>query len=230
MVNKNSIFVSLIVLLIIVCGFFAYQYWQKIQINENQTQEQSPVVNNQINNQNQAQNQAQVVSNETAIWKIYTSEKYNFEVKYPSDWAINPDRFGQSSVVFEAPQSQDAKNLEAELERISNSGDEKAMLDFVEKNKDLLNKGLIDQRFFKVTVMDNPQEVYTYESFNKNVKQGVKIEKIMIGGYEGVEYTLGDNDPAPQAIVIKDNRAYLIDGVDIANVFDSVLSTFRFLK
>lgn len=37
---------------------------------------------------------------ETKDWKVYTNEEYGFEFKYPSDWIINGDRFGEECGCF----------------------------------------------------------------------------------------------------------------------------------
>ncbi|MDO8524515.1 MAG: hypothetical protein Q7R99_02715 [bacterium] len=226
--NKIS-WICFLIQAVIYGAFEAGSYFLEKRL-VSKIQNQALITNEIVQNQAQIPSQpSQVAVSETANWKTYTSEKYNFEIKYPSNWAINSDRFGPNSVVFEALPSQESKQLEAEFERISNSGDMQATQNFVEQNEDALNKA-IEQQFFKVTVMDNPQAEYSYESFNKNIKQGVKIQEMTIGGYQGYKYTLGENDPAPQAYVIKSGVGYLIDGIRVADIFDKALSTFKFLK
>ena len=73
-------------------GVFTYQYVQTRLL---------PIVQTQ---------QAQIQNNQTAGWKIYTSDKYGFEIKYPKNWEVSNSNVNAVSVWSSEKKKQEADN------------------------------------------------------------------------------------------------------------------------
>lgn len=104
----NIILVVVIVVLVGAVGYFAF-----VKKSEPVAQQTTPPPAN-TQTPTQQQPSPTPVVNETANWKIYTSDTYNFEVKYPSDWTSKgywSENGGFFYVAFGTANSIDSKPL-----------------------------------------------------------------------------------------------------------------------
>lgn len=89
--NWKYILIIVILALFVVAGFFTYRWWQvkgelarQIEENENLTR-QMDELQKEIEELKAVGKEA---IDETADWKTYKSEYYQFEIKYPSEWKV----------------------------------------------------------------------------------------------------------------------------------------------
>jgi Tfp pilus assembly protein PilV len=81
------IFIIIIVALLAVAGFFAYQYFSTKTSVQPQIQSQQQNQNQQQQTVNQQTANSQPI-NQVAGWKTYTSTQYGFEIQYPNSMSI----------------------------------------------------------------------------------------------------------------------------------------------
>jgi len=86
--SKTTWLIIFFIIFIILAGFFAYQWWQvkgelgrKIEENENLTKE--------IENLQGEIEELKISKEETAEWKTYRNEEYGFEIDYPVGWEFD---------------------------------------------------------------------------------------------------------------------------------------------
>ncbi len=106
---ENIILIAVIVILVGAVGYFAF-----VKKSEPVAQQTTPPPTNTQSPVPQQPSPTPVVVNETANWKTYKSDTYNFEVKYPSDWTSKEswsENGGFYYVAFGTSNSIDSKPL-----------------------------------------------------------------------------------------------------------------------
>lgn len=158
----------------------------------------------------------QTISNETAGWKTYTSEKYGFEFKYPTTWIVgNDERVLQPPLDFNTP-----------LERIALYSDGKSTYDY---DYDLY-----------IDIFPNDKSL-SVEDFNKEVRNSDPsptafkgIEELIIDGQRAIKYKGEPSLTGSVTTLSISFKKILLEVYDVDDVYqqngflDKLISTFKF--
>jgi len=133
-------------------------------------------------------------------WKTYRNEEYGFEVKYPKDWSVNPTS-------------------------------DKVIIDFLPADKNPM-------KAIQIFIDSNPQQLSLGEFYDG--KPGVELVNSATGGYSSLGI---DGKSATRfkdvlglvtidVVVIPLNKINIRieEGIDNREIFNQILSTFKFIK
>jgi hypothetical protein len=190
-----------VALLLALAGFLVYQQMQT-------PAEEAPI------------EKGQEQADETASWIAYNNEDYGYEVRYPDNWILNEEKFGENSVVFEAPtETPDFEKLQEMIESGNEAG-------FAEEAAQSLTTS-----FVKITFMQNPTGGSIAEYMTDSNR--IKIKGLSVDEYDAVKYTTvssqNENGDYLAVVLIKDKYWILIDAINASDVFDQMITTFGFL-
>lgn len=153
----------------------------------------------------------EVKPDETADWNTHRNEEYGLEIRYPSDWMIIKEEIGY--VTF-------ADKEEAEINRTKRAGEIMCSVGmFFYDNKERLP--LYDWVIGKWGKPEN--------------RESGKISEVKINDLEGIRYEFMSMGTETNVLFSKENKVIDVQttfkGCDNLNeIFDQMLSTFRFLK
>ena len=166
------------------------------------------------------QNQQTQQADAPADWKIYTNEKYRFEVKYPGDWLYRVDsQFGsQNTFTFLSPEEN--QKITEEIKKVGNVAWENA-------------------NTIQIQVRDNQDEL-TAKELHNNFAGGEETLssslEIMVGGKKGLIGNVSGMRVDKTVYVPNGNKIYIFStpvssstGITkYSDVFNQILSTFKF--
>ena len=147
-------------------------------------------------------------ADETANWKTYRNEEYGFEIKYPNDWYIYANN---SSDVFIQSTKEESGGIPGPHINAFE----------IEAKSITLNTTLLQAIQGRVDEIKKAGINFTQENIKIGGKDGLKIKTVCEGVGCG----------APEWFVINGNYFYYFNSnLGYSNIFDQILSTFRFLE
>jgi hypothetical protein len=169
-----------------------------------------------------------VVKEETANWETYRNEEYGFEIKYPENWHAYPyfpNILGENIIYFSNLSEKEIEEIIKKIEskqEVSELGRE--VYDFSIK---ITNKSIDD--FLKE--QQRLAKLFNIEPL---------IEKISIGENEGYKISIVTKEGKKEGfskVLFKGEKIYVIETlfpekcrIEECEIFNQMLSTFRFLK
>lgn len=151
--------------------------------------------------------QAQDLKNqiETANWQTYRNEEYRFQINYPNGWTVNPiTSEGSIFITFSDP-----------------------------------NRVIPDIAIILLSVLNNASQKTPNQLLDDSFQKKYIEEKILIDNTEGIKrfiiqtekLAIDNNLESIKVAFIKNNRAFIItaDGTKIIDLFNMMLSTFKFI-
>ena len=150
-----------------------------------------------------------ISEDETASWKTYRNEEYGFEIKYPKDWYIYANN---PSDVF----------IQLTKEELGSSipGPHPDAFE-IEVKSITLNTTLLQAIQWRLDEIKKAGISFTQENIKIGRKDGLKIITICEGVGCG----------APEWFVVNGNYLYHLDSnLGYSNIFDEILSTFKFIE
>ncbi|MDO8524502.1 MAG: hypothetical protein Q7R99_02645 [bacterium] len=215
-----------IILLVLVVALVGVLLWQKNnanQIAESLQQQIISLQNQVLSLQNKSSNSngeiVAITSNETAGWKTYRNDKYGFELKYPNNSVLT----GEPSPAMQGGYF----NYRIDLPILTNG------------------TGLIQKYFSIIVVEKSNSYFYSYICENDTIPEN-NTYKFNSIEFKRKDYSEGSNQGSSsytEYFTIKDNKCFdlnfrLASNLGDAsynrgeepNVFDQIMSTFKFTK
>jgi hypothetical protein len=109
-INQKGFAVLHIVLILIVVAIVGFAGWYVYKANKDTNSTLNNLDNSEISI-TATPTPAPTIEDETADWKIYTSEKYKFSFKYPADWVVDDERL----IWLYSPRPADPDTLRADI-------------------------------------------------------------------------------------------------------------------
>jgi len=168
-----------------------------------------------------------VVEDETADWKTYRNEEYGFEIKYPEE--IHLDE--KCTEFFD---------IEPDVKKIC-FGTIRGM---EYKFDDLTGSPIIENEFILLITPPEYTSIDDYVNKQKQITKEIigdevnfEVEEIYVGNERGIKFTpILEDYNLSDFIVFKNGNIFIFRGFcwfrpsQCDDVFDQVLSTFRFLE
>lgn len=198
--SKTSWLAMVIIVFIIIAGFFAFQWWQaKGELGKKIDENESLI--KQIEKLQKEIEKLKVVKEETTGWKAYRNEEYGYEVKYPKE------------VILTAKLTQPSLNYSVW-----------DIVNFVTTRGYGPNLQDFHSIIFWIEVYDKPSKVSIkewlstgYQEDLSKIKDGDKIEKALKNAY------------ADQKGIVSYTEYQERNIYEVGKVWDSYLSYARYL-
>jgi hypothetical protein len=156
----------------------------------------------------------------TKNWKVYRNEEFGFEIKYPRDW-------------------------EYKIQDGGGMGIDDGIIFTNSKNQDnFIFFDLSPSGYYMGDVNKYAQEDFKIREFKIEAK-----ENIVVDGIDGVKYTSSYDNPInkkyvaaywPDKSTVREDDFFILEtyikpenkdrGIEIINIFDQMLSTFKFIN
>lgn len=157
---------------------------------------------------------------ETADWKVYRNEKYGFEIKYPPHYSPKETLEDKSVISFGILKPSPATGKPVHTPYL---------VIWVLNNP----KNYILEKFYNFYSLRENKELME-EEVGKQVypyyKESDSIEPIKINGISAVKFWVGDHWRMTISIPYKDKIFEIHGGTEEEEIFNQMLSTFRFLE
>jgi len=156
-------------------------------------------------------------ANQTADWKTYTNKEYGFEIKIPKDWFFGNIN-GKNDLVDFSP---------VDFSTVNKSGEKTVGKDFTDSSiGEYFN---IYQNIIRLRVSESPADC-------KKDDSTLDAEKTIIAGINGcrVKISVGNWADDENIVPLADGKNSLfiehVDSSDSQNIFNQIISTFKFTK
>lgn len=200
------------IIIIIVIGIIAaggiWYYWQYRVLPD--LEKSSNAVEPKVNNN--AKNNANNTTNQTADWKTYTSEKYNYSIKYPRDWTSPVDKGTDSS--------EPNRVSWVEFQNTTSYGDAVIVAEVLKNTYSSINEWA--------------------QKMNQGAIGAIyDIKDATVAGVAGKQLSTAAEGGAVRTGIIKSDKLYVVhliytfsqkDKNNLDKVYQTMLSTFKFTK
>lgn len=176
---------------------------------------------------------------ETANWKMYTNEKYGISFKYPDTLFINRDGVDSSSTRFWVENTHGLNNpsdvyvTTLAEKKYKGKGFHFPEIVFFIYKASLSPEEWLKQNGTELSIFEKTSIVNTY------LYHSVKNKKLMTsGGLAAVQFENSETSTGGTRTLISNGKGVLVDVTNVTTgvgqispqLYDQILSTFRFLK
>lgn len=164
--------------------------------------------------------------NETADWKTYRNDEYEFEFKYPKDWILNNQKVGSRIVSIISPENESLAKKEYEGTYY--------FIDFAvsvcDKFKDSCPMGGTWVDMKNKSIIDFLNDKSPYKSYQKSSF----MSEVIVDGMQGYGIIAGGLGANYEIILEKNSEIYSIDfpssEKELTLEQKTMLSTFKFTR
>jgi hypothetical protein len=217
--NKSNLIIIPILLAtsiaIVFSGCIHKQPTQQKNINKYQQQENQDIATTSPQN-TEADTTTNTTKNKinTGNWKVYRNKEYGFEIKYPKRWIIKKLSDSKAGFVVSSP-------------------------DYVP----ITRYNIIYQGEFYINKISNPHRlniitlIKTFDDTSKFWPERFPYKKIIVNGYEAIEFSNINNER--QVVFIANNNngyvlvlSYCYDKINkqTAQIFEQLVNSVKFIK